>query len=166
MPRGAIHPMKPHSPTVRSEPQAEAYAMSGRTRRTSTAIRIKEGTSTGTTDAGVTAEEMEMNSSPMIICTSVSRKGLRAGMSRPGRLVMASPVKMAAMSPVSSRAMSQPAETRITVANWARVPSVSPSRNLCSVSQRMTVPTAPPTRPTPTLIRNCPIWYPRPRSTR
>lgn len=139
-------------------------ATSGRTTRTRSATRARVGRSTGVREAGVTLAEIEMNSSPMINWTSVSKKGRRAGMSKPRMLAAAMPVTIAAMSPVSSRTMSQPADTAITVASCASVPSVSPSRSTRRVSHSSASPTAPPTRPTAMLRRNWPIWYPRPMS--
>ena len=98
----------------------------------------------------------------MISCTSVSKNGRRAGMSKPRRFARASPMKIAAMSPVSSRTTSHAAATAITAASCAVVPSSSPSRSLRSSSQSSAVPITPPATPTPTLAANCPSWLPGP----
>ena len=162
MPRGAIQPMKARSPFVRSVLSVDANAAMGLATRTRTATRASVGSSRCRSDCGVTVAEMEMNRTPMISCTSVSKNGRRDGMSKPRRLARASPMKIAAMSPVSSRITSHAAATAITAASCAVVPSTSPSRSLRSSSQSSAVPITPPARPTPTLAANCPSWLPGP----
>ena len=156
MPRGAIQPMKPRSPPLRSVRKVAANAASGLAARTSTATRASVGSSRWRNDCGVTVAEIEMNRMPIISCTNVSKNGRRAGMSNPRRFARASPMKIAAMSPVSARSASQAAATAITVASCPVVPRISPTPSLRSSSQSSSVPTSPPARPTATLSRNCP----------
>ena len=103
MPRGAIQPMNARSPFPRSVPIVAANAAIGLAARTRTATKASVGSSRCRSECGVTVAEMEMNRMPIISCTSVSKNGRRAGMSKPRRLARASPMKIAAISPVSSR---------------------------------------------------------------
>ena len=81
IPRGAIQPTNARSPFPRSVLRVDANATRGRATRTSTAVRTSEGSSRWRSDCGVTVAEMEMNKTPIINCTSVSKKGRRAGRS-------------------------------------------------------------------------------------
>ena len=162
IPRGAIQPMNARSPFGRSVFSVDAKAATGRATMTRAATRTSVGSIRCRSDCGVTVAEMEMNSTPMISCTRVSKNGRRAGMSKPRILASARPMKIAAISPVSSRIASHPAATPITAASCALVPSTSPSRSLRSSSQSSAVPTTPPASPTTTLNANCASWLPRP----
>ena len=158
MPRGAIHPVNRRSPVVMSVRAVASQATSGRVTSTRTAASPSVGRTRWRSEAGVTVAEMEMNSTPMISWTRVSKNGRRAGTSNPRRLATARPMTMAAISPESSRMMSQQAVTATTAASWALVPSISPSRSLRSRNHSKAAPTTPPARPTPMPIRNCPSW--------
>ena len=153
--------MNARSPVFRSVGRGRERGQ-GRATKTSTAVRPTVGRTRWRSDCGVTVAEMEMNRTPMISCTSVSKNGWRAGRSTPRMLARASPMKIAAMSPVSARATSHPAATPITAASCAVVPSSSPRRSLRSSSQSSAVPMTPPARPTRTLTANCPSWLPGP----
>ena len=155
MPRGAIQPVNARSPAVMSVRSVARKATSGLVISTRIAISASVGRIRCRSEAGVTVAEMEMNSTPIISCTRVSKNGRRAGASKPRRLAMASPMTMAEMSPASSRITSQQAATATTEASWADVPRISPSRSLRSSSHSSATPTSPPARPTPMPIRNC-----------
>lgn len=156
MPRGAIQPMKARSRPVKSVLRVDSSAITGLTSRTSAATSTTVGSSTGTSDSGVTEAEMATNSRPMISWISVSKNGRRTGMSKPGRFAATRPMTIAAMSPVSSYTASQHAATTTTTANWASVPRVSPRRSSRRVSHSSTAPTTPPASPTAMLPRNEP----------
>ncbi len=126
MPRGAIHPMNHRSRYGTSVRAVESSATRGLTTRTSAPTRPRAGSTTWRSDCGVTVAEIEMNSSPMVSETSVSKKTRRAGMSSPGRLASAIPITTAAIRPVSSRKASHSAATDTTAASCTVVPSTSP----------------------------------------
>src|SRR5690606_28696691 len=92
IPRGAIHPMNARSRPVRSLRAVDSQATAGRTASTSTATSPMAGRIRPRSDWGVTVAEIEMNSSPMISCASVSKNGRRAGISIPRRLAAAMPI--------------------------------------------------------------------------
>ena len=162
IPRGAIQPMNARSPFVRSLLSVAAKDATGRATMTRTATRTSVGSIRCRSDWGVTVAEIEMNNTPIMSCTRVSKNGRRAGMSKLRILASARPMKMAATSPVSSRRASHPAATATTTASCALVPSTSPSRSLRSSSQSSAVPMTPPARPITTLSRNCASWLPGP----